>query len=257
MRRFLAMALIASSAWNAAGAEPEAKEYQPAAGKKLPYRLIKPAGTEPGKKYPLVVFLHGAGERGADNKRQLLWFWNEKKPSVLTRKEFIDAKAFALIPQCPDGKQWVNVPWAKGSYKTTEVSEPLQLTLDLIGALTKDLPIDPDRVSVVGMSMGGFGAFDAVQRRPDLFAAAAPICGAGDPSKARAIAHVAVWAFHGEKDAVVPPSGSREMVAALKQAGAAPRYSEYKGVGHNSWSPAFDEKEFWTWLLAQKRAERK
>jgi predicted peptidase len=133
------------------------------------------------------------------------------------------------------------------------VSEPLKFTLDLTDSLLKELPVDPDRVYVVGMSMGGYGALDAVQRRPELFAACVPICGAGDLEKAQGIAHVPVWAFHGADDAVVPAQGSRELVAALKRAGAEPKYTEYPKVGHNSWSPAFDEKEFWNWVLTQKR----
>src|SRR5438270_5865084 len=254
MKQVLAMSALALSVAPALAAEPDAKEYRSADGKTLPYRLVRPAATEPGRKYPLVLFLHGAGERGTDNAKQLVWFWDAKKPSVLTRKEFVEARAFAVVPQCPDGQQWVNVPWAKGSYQSPEVSEPLQLTLDLIDAQLKELPIDPDRVYVVGMSMGGYGAFDALQRRPSLFAAVVPICGAGDPSKAKDIAHVPVWAFHGEKDPAVPVAGSREMVEAIKKAGGSPRYTEYPGVGHNSWSPAFEEREFWSWLFAQKRA---
>lgn len=253
MLRVCAMSIVAFTAGVASAAEPEAKRYTTAAGKTLPYRLLSPTIGDTGKKYPLVLFLHGAGERGTDNAKQLIWFWNATKPSVLTRPEFVEAKAFAVIPQCPENQQWVNVPWAKGSYASPPLSDSLALTLELIDALKKDQPIDPDRVYVVGMSMGGYGAFDCLQRRPELFAAAMPICGAGDLSRVKAIAHIPVWAFHGEKDTVVPVSGSRDMIAALTQAGGKPRYTEYPGVGHNSWSPAFVEKEFWTWLFAQQR----
>lgn len=247
-----AVAMLAFTAATADAAEPEARVYK-SGGQALPYRLLKPADTEAGKKYPLVIFLHGAGERGSDNAKQLVWFWSDKKASPLTRAEVAAAKAFVVVPQCPDGKKWVEVPWEKGSYQSPAVSEPLKLTLALTDSLLKELPVDPDRVSVVGMSMGGYGALDAVQRRPDLFAACVPICGAGDVGKAADIAHVAVWAFHGADDTVVPVSGSREIVAALKKAGAEPKYTEYPKAGHNSWSPAFEEKEFWNWLLAQKR----
>src|SRR5262249_28283224 len=150
MKQVLAMFSFVLSAGCAGAAEPEARVYKTAAGKSLPYRLLKPADTEAGKKYPLVLFLHGAGERGTDNAKQLLWFWDAKKPSVLTRKEFVDARAFAVIPQCPDGKRWVEVPWEKGSYQTPEISEPLQLTIELVESLLKGLPIDPDRVYVIG-----------------------------------------------------------------------------------------------------------
>jgi len=237
-------------------AEPESHVFK-SEGKALPYRLLKPADAEAGKKYPLVVILHGAGERGIDNKKQLVWFWNDKKPSVMTRPEVAKEKAFVIVPQCPDGKQFVEVPWAKGSYKSPEISEPLKLTLALIDSFLKEQPIDADRVYVVGMSMGGYGAIDAVQRRPELFAACVSICGTADLSKAKDIAHVPLWAFHGDADTVVPVAGSREIVDALKKAGAEPKYTEYPKVGHNSWSPAFEDKEFWNWIFAQKRQPKK
>ncbi len=242
---------------DAAAGEPEAWEYRQAVGRQqaLPYRLVRPEGVEADKKYPLVLLLHGGGERGSDNAKTLVWFWDAKKPSLLTREEFVREKAFAVIPQCPDGKQWVDVPWDKGSYTTPKISEPLKLTFELLDALLVDLPIDPDRVYVTGLSMGGYGTFDMVQRRPDLFAAAVPVCGGGDPS--RAVASVPFWVFHGEKDQVVPVSGSRDMVAALRKAKGKPRYTEYAGVGHNSWSPAFEERELWSWLFAQRRPARK
>jgi predicted peptidase len=254
MSRILAMFAFAfpCGGGRTVAAEPEAREFK-ADGKTLLYRLLKPTDAEAGKKYPLVIMLHGAGERGSDNKKQLAWFWDAKKPRVLGRPEVAAAKAFVVVPQCPDGKQWVNVPWAKGSYTSPAVSEPLQLTIDLVDSLVKELPIDPDRVSIIGMSMGGFGAFDAAQRRPDLFAAVVSICGAGDPAKAKDIAHVPVWAFHGDQDDAVPVAGSREIVAALKKAGGTPKYSEYRDTGHHSWLPAFDEKEFWNWVFAQKK----
>jgi predicted peptidase len=255
MSRTLTIMCALAFSGAAGAAEPEAKEFQ-ADGKTLLYRILKPTDTEAGKKYPLVLVLHGAGERGNDNKKQLVWFWDAKKPRVLGRPEVAAAKAFVVVPQCPDGKQWVDVPWAKGSYKSPEISEPIKLTLGLVDSLIKDLPIDPDRVYVMGMSMGGFGAFDAAQRRPELFAAIVPICGAGDPARAKDIAHIPVWAFHGDKDDAVPVAGSRDMIAALKKAGADPKYTEYPDTGHNSWSPAFDEKEFWNWIFAQKRMKK-
>src|SRR4051812_10084746 len=98
------MIALALSATCTLAAEPEAVTFK-SAGKSLPYRLLNPEGIEAGKKYPLVLILHGAGERGTDNAKQLVWFWDAKKPSVLTREEFVKEKAFALIPQCPEGKQ--------------------------------------------------------------------------------------------------------------------------------------------------------
>src|SRR4051812_11585088 len=121
--------------------EPVAREFK-LDGKTLPYRLLIPEGADTGKKYPLVIFLHGGGERGVDNKKQLVWFWDDKKPSVMTRPEVANTKAFVIVPQCPDGKRFVEVPWEKGSYKSPEISEPLKLTLALIDSFIKDNPID-------------------------------------------------------------------------------------------------------------------
>jgi predicted peptidase len=236
--------------------EPETREFKDATGKTLPYRLIKPAKIEPGKKYPLVLLLHGAGERGTDNKAQLVWWYDAKKPSLLTHPAFVEAGCFAIAPQCPPNKKWVEVPWEKGSYKTPEISDPLRLALELTDATIKEFPIDPDRVYVTGLSMGGYGTWDALARRPELFAAAIAVCGAGDPDKAKTIAHIPVWAFHGDKDEAVPVKGSRDMIEAMKKAGATPKYSELAGVGHNSWSPAYADKDFWPWLLSQKRAKQ-
>ena len=256
MKRILVMCALALSITPADAGEPERHVFK-LDGKSRPYRLLKPTDVKSGEKHALVVILHGAGECGVDNTKQLVWFWNDKKPSVMTRPEVAKEKAFVIVPQCPDGKQFVEVPWGKGSYKSPEISEPLKLTLALVDSFVKEQPIDADRVYVVGMSMGGYGAIDAVQRRPELFAACVSICGAGDLGKAKEIAHVPVWAFHGDADNVVPVSGSRELVDALKKAGAEPKYTEYPKVGHNSWSPAFEDKEFWNWIFAQKRQPKK
>lgn len=253
---FALLALLTGGAWGVVAEEPEAREYTDTTGKKLPYRLFKPEKIEPGKKYPLVLLLHGAGERGSDNKIQLTWWWKSGQRSLLTSPAFVESGAFALCPQCPSEKQWVDVPWSKGSFKSPTISEPLRLALELTDATIKDLPIDPDRVYVTGLSMGGYGTWDALARRPELFAAGIPICGAGDPEKAATIAHIPVWAWHGDKDGAVPVQGSRDMIEALKKAGAKPRFNELPGVGHNSWSPAYADADFWPWLLAQKRTKK-
>jgi predicted esterase len=210
VRRVIVMSVVALTAAPSFAAEPEAKEFK-SDGKALPYRLLVPENIKSGQKYPLVVILHGAGERGVDNKKQLVWFWNDKKPSVMARPEVAAEKALVIVPQCPEGERFVEVPWEKGSYKSPEISTPLELPLALVDSFIKEQPIDADRAYVVGTSMGGYGALDAVQCRPELFAACVPICGAGDPSKAKDSAHVPVWAFHGADDTAVPVSGSREL----------------------------------------------
>jgi len=103
--------------------------------------------------------------------------------------------------------------------------------------------------------MGGYGTWDLIEREPKLFAAAIAVCGAGDPSRAPSIAKMAIWAFHGDKDGVVPVSGSREMVEALKKAGGSPKYNEFPGVGHAAWGPAYATEGLWEWMFEQKKAE--
>jgi predicted peptidase len=135
----------------------------------LPYRLARPPVVEAGTQYPLVVFLHGAGERGTDNERQL----THGVPQFLTTENRAKYPCFLIAPQCPAGQRWVEVDWGSESHvQPQEPSAPARLTLELIDRTMGELPIDPDRVYVTGLSMGGFGAWDLLARRPDLFAAA-------------------------------------------------------------------------------------
>jgi predicted peptidase len=228
----------------------EKHEFEDARGQKLPYRLLKPLVVEKGKRYPLVVFLHGAGERGTDNEKQLI----HGVPQFATEENRKKYPCFLIAPQCPEGKRWVEVDWGADSHKLPkEPSEPARLTLELIHRSMKELPIDPDRVYVTGLSMGGYGTWDLVARRPDLFAAAAPVCGGADEATAATIKHVPVWVFHGAKDTAVKPARSRNMVAALEKAGGKPKYTEYPDVGHNSWDNAYRDPEFYKWLFAQRQ----
>lgn len=248
------------AALSAAGAGGEAaaidgfepRTHKAAAGGTMPYRLRKPEGYDAKTKYPLVLLLHGAGERGTDNQSQLKW-----GGSLLGKEIQPKHPCFVVAPQCPPEKQWVNTPWGEGSYSTETVAESdeLKLAIDIVKSVMKEFEgsVDPDRVYVTGLSMGGYGSWDAAVRHPDLFAAAVPICGAGDPAKAKAMKDVKVWAFHGSADNVVPPRGSREMVGALVGVGAQPKYTEYEGVDHGSWVNAWQEKELFDWMFAQKR----
>ncbi len=212
-------------------------------GDTLPYRLLTPIPKKGIKKYPLVIFLHGAGERGRDNEANLKYitglFLNADN-----RKKF---PAYVVVPQCPAGKWWAPQNWNEGE------KAPVHMVIKLIDNLTKKLPIDKQRLYVMGLSMGGNGTWYLLATHPDKFAAGVPICGWGDTTRITAIKHVPVWAFHGDTDAVVPVERSRELIAALKQAGASPLYTEYAGVNHDSWTPALAEPELLSWLFAQKR----
>jgi predicted peptidase len=234
----------------AGGDEFQKAEFSAGADKLL-YRVLEPAKIEPNQKYPLVLFLHGAGERGSDNKAQLVHGSTQfTKPE--TRAKF---PAYVLFPQCPAGKKWVEVPWSDKTphRQPSEPSISMKLTRQLLDEYLKTRPVDPRRIYVMGLSMGGFGTWDFAARYPELVAAIVPICGGADDSTAAKLKDMPVWAFHGDLDTAVFPERSRSMVAALKKAGnERVRYTEYPKVGHNSWSPAFAEPELLPWLFAQK-----
>jgi predicted peptidase len=228
----------------------EKRTYKNAAGKVLPYRLLQPENYDPEKKYPLVVFLHGAGERGGDNELQMI-HGVKTFAEAPYRKKY---PCFVIAPQCSNKDRWVEVDWNADTHTTPKrPSEPMGLLLELIPALQKEFSIDPKRLYVSGLSMGGYGTWDLIIRKPDWFAAAAPVCGGGDETQAEKIAKVPVWVFHGAQDGAVKVARSRNMVAALEKAGGKPKYKEYPDVGHDSWNPTYKDPEFYAWLFAQKR----
>lgn len=228
----------------------EACEFRNGAGEVLRYRLLKPLDAKPGEKYPLVLFFHGAGERGDDNKLQLVHGCRDLAAEAMRRRH----PAFVVVAQCPVDKRWVEVPWDAPSHQMPEqISDPLRLMLELVHSLEKELPIDAGRRYGVGLSMGGYGVWDILQRRPELLAAAVPVCAGGDPAFAAHFAETPVWAFHGDADTTVMVNRSREMVAALRAAGGRPIYTEYESVGHDSWTATFANRAMWDWLFAQKK----
>jgi predicted peptidase len=217
---------------------------------KLPYRLLKPKGYDASRKYPLVIFLHGAGERGDDNAKQLVHGMNDFAADEI----MVKYPAFVFAPQCPAEQKWADVDWSAKSNTLPEKPSPsLAATLQAVEALRMEFSIDEKRIYITGLSMGGYGTWDAISRRPELFAAAVPICGGGDPELAKQMQVVAIWAFHGDNDEAVPVHRSREMVAALKAAGAHPKYTEYPGVGHDSWTQTYRDPALYAWLFAQKK----
>ena len=215
----------------------------------LPYRILSPATIKAGERYPLVLFLHGAGERGTDNQNQL----RHGGPLFLDPKNREVYPAFVVFPQCPENKRWVEVDWIdpKPHHQPKEPSVPMSLVLELLPLLEKSLPIDPSRAYVMGLSMGGFGTWDIAARHPDWFAAAVPICGGADNSTAPSLAALPIWAFHGAQDSTVPTSRTRSMIEALKEAGGKPKYTEYPGVNHDAWTPALAEPGLLPWMFAQ------
>ncbi len=218
----------------------------------MPYRLFVPAGYDPNVSYPLVLFLHGAGERGTDNNAQLtankgatLWAETANQTSY---------PCFVVAPQCPNDKQWVNTNWSYGSYSSDEIPISTELTMvkDILDTLETKYNIDTGKLYLTGLSMGGYGTWDFIVRYPGMFRAAIPICGAGDPSKASLLKNLPLRVFHSSDDGVVPVSGSREMVNAINQFGSSNRgdyYTEYTNQGHFSWVNAYNTEDLVPWLF--------
>jgi predicted peptidase len=222
-----------------------------ATGLALPYRLFVPNGCSLQNPCGLLLFLHGAGERGSDNQAQL----KNDALAWITAEAQAGHPTVVVYPQCPSGMQWVDAPWVDGSYSVakTTISRPMTAALALLASLQKDLPVDANRLLVTGPSMGGYGTFDILARNPGVFAGALALCGGGDPSQAPAIRHIPLWVFHGDSDPAVPVRGSRQMVRALRAAGGSPRYTEVEGGAHNMWSIAYQNMEVLHWLLAQSK----
>lgn len=225
-------------------ADFEARVFDDGDGNTLPYRLLAPTEAEGPR--PVLIFLHGAGERGDENRRQLI---HGKDLLLKAAQEF---GCIVIAPQCPKGDKWSNVDWSQGTITFADApSEPMRLTIATLESLASEYDIDTNRIYIMGLSMGGYGSWDAVCRWPGRFAATAPICGGGDPAKAPLLVDTPVWAFHGDEDTVVSVDLTRAMVQAIKDAGGEPKYTEYPGVGHGSWVPAFAEPELLSWMTAQ------
>ncbi len=249
---FVAVALVLGVSQSAVAGDDDfsAGVYKSADGLSLNYRLLLPKNYDPSRQYPFVLFFHGAGERGDDNRTQLrVAVGVFAQPA--NREKF---PCFVVAPQCPAGKQWVNVPWGDDSeVQPAEPSESMRLAMELFDQLQNKYNVDPKRLYVTGLSMGGFGTWDAITRWPDRFAAAIPVCGGGDEKQAYKVAKLPLWAFHGAVDTVVKTHRSRDMIAAIKQAGGNPKYTEYPGVGHDLWQRVYGEPELLPWLFSQSR----
>ena len=230
----------------------EAKMWKSPNGETLPYRLHVPSNPEQGRRYPLVVHMHGAGSRGTNNLNQVktggadFIAWAKKRG-----EEYI-----FVAPQCPARQKWVDVMWnQKSSTMHEKPTIYLRMAMEIIDDVCKRYPVDMDRVYVIGISMGGYATWELLQRRPELFAAALPCCGGGDSALASRLVNIPIWTFHGSNDRTVPVVRSRDMVAAIKAAGGTKiEYREYPGVGHNAWTPTFTDDSVFDWLFRQRRS---
>jgi len=221
----------------------------------MPYRLCRPYGYDQGKKYPLVLFLHGAGERGTNNTSQLTANAGATVWAKTTNQQ--KNPCFVLAPQCGNDKQWVNTNWSNGSYvqNNIPISEQLSMAMALLDSLCTVYPIDQTKIYITGISMGGYGTWDAITRFPNKFAAAIPMCGAGDPTKANLIATIPIRCFHSSDDPIVPVKGTRDMVKAINALGPNNRadyYTEYTNKGHACWVAAYSEQTLIDWMFAEK-----
>ena len=198
----------------------------------MDYLLALPKGYAARESWPLLLFLHGSGERGEDLDRV----------KIHGPPKLIDAgREFPLIvvsPQCPNGQRWQAVT-----------------LLALIDDVAKQYKVDQDRIYVTGLSMGGFGTWALAAHAPDRLAAIAPVCGGGEKYWAKQISHLPTWVFHGGKDNAVPVRRSEEMIEALEKAGGTPKLTIYPDAGHDSWTETYDNPEFYDWLLQQKRTQ--
>jgi len=222
----------------------------------LPYRIYVPTSYSADKAYPLVLFFHGAGERGIDNEAQFKNAINQFFKS--TDSPLYDC--IVVAPQCPEDQKWVLVPaWTDTSYSTDEIPEswPLAAAVKLITRLKETYSIDPDRVYSTGLSMGAFATWDLLVRHTDLFAAAIPVCGGVDYRYAERLRDMPIFTFHGDEDPVVYPTGTERMVNTLTDLGAEKiRCIYYVGGGHGIWENAFSTEGLFDWLLSHRRTDR-
>jgi len=208
----------------------------------LLYRLLKPKELKENQRYPLVIFLHGIGERGNDNTITL----KHIAPLFLKEKNRNEYPCFLMVPQCPASENWTYPNWY------LEPKEPMATVIKLIDSLSALPFIDNTRIYITGLSMGGYGTWYLLTRFPSTFAAAVPICGGGDWNQANKFKHIPIWAFHGSKDKTIHPDQTRKMIGALKKSGGKPRYTEYKNTGHDSWTKAYNEPQLLPWLFSQR-----
>ncbi len=213
----------------------------------LNYRMLFP-DADTLRKYPLIIFLHGSGERGNDNEAQLKW----GVINFATDENMMLHPALVIAPQCPEKTSWSNFSRTDMKLQPTP-TKPMELLIKLIHQLIKTMPIDTNRIYITGLSMGGYGTYDAIERYPGLFAAAVPVCGAGDTSKVSTIAHLPIWIFHGSEDPAVNPKYSLEMFTALVKAGAHPGFTSFPEVGHFSWLGVYDDPLLTEWMFRQHK----
>jgi predicted esterase len=211
--------------------------------KTIPYRLYKPSGVPVGQKVPLILYLHGRDERGTDNVKHTTWL-----RGIVSNTKSGQYAAYVLAPQI-DPSMWFQ------SYNGSE-TQAMKLTIQAVRQVMATENVDPSRIYVTGVSMGGMGAWDAIKWEPNLFAAAVPMSGYANPNTASTIKDIPIWAFHGSNDTIVNVSGTRNIINAIRAAGGTPKYTEVAGGGHVIWDPIYFDASntLFPWLFGQRRA---
>ncbi len=217
----------------------------------LSYRILKPLNYNSNKQYPVHLFLHGAGERGNDNVSQLV----HGGKLFLKKENREQYNSWVIFPQAQKNDWWGYKDPYKFDYNVKE-SKAMSLVVKLMDDFTQRKDVDPNKVFVSGLSMGGMGTFVILNLRPEMFAAATPICGDGDPSLVSNYSKkVPVWIFHGSDDTVVSPKKSLKMAKAIIENGGSPKITFYENVGHDSWNNAFAEKNFLKWIHSKSKKQ--
>lgn len=230
----------------------EPREYESEDDEIMPYRLYVPMDYDATKKYPVLIFLHGAGERGDNNAKQL----GNLLPRAFSQANTPLDQAIIIAPQCPTGQQWVNTPWAKGDYRIDNIkeSDAARLALEILDAVAEEFSTDDKRYYITGLSMGGFGTWDIIMRHSEIFAGAVPICGGADSTKGATVKDVPIWTVHDPSDPTVPYSGTKVMVDAIKAAGGTKiKFDSPSGYGHGSWNYVANSKDIYKWLFEQTK----
>ncbi len=223
----------------------------------MPYRLLLPENYSASKKYPLIIFLHGSGERGNDNEAQL------SHGADLFLRGSVRKKypAIVVFPQCAENSYWSNVNIKRDktgrevfTFQTGgKPTVAMDLLQQLLKQLIKNYPVQKKQIYVGGLSMGGMGTFEIVNRNPNLFAAAFPMCGGADVAAAPKFKNTHWWIFHGAKDDTVSPQFDERIVPVLKQLNTDVTFSLYPEANHNCWDSAFAEPMLLAWLFSKSK----
>lgn len=228
----------------------EPRVFVNASGARLNYRLLVPLDYDSTHAYPLVLLLHGAGEKGDDNVSQIRHGMNDFASDANRHAH----PCFVVAPQCPKGVSWARLKDDRLE-PGAEPTEPMLRIIELLDTLPNEFSIDRRRIYVTGLSMGGYGAWYLAQRFPERFAAIVPICGGGDDRQAARLVRIPIWVFHGGADSGNTPEMSREMVKAIRAAGGNPLYTEYPGVEHNCWTQTYANPLLYTWMFNQRLSQ--